>query len=62
MEEFVWKKNADPTPAPPLQGRGVHSKWDGVSKEVIRNISPPPKSPSPLGEGIGVRLLGIDIL
>ena len=26
MEDFVWGKNADPTPAPPLQGRGVNSK------------------------------------
>ena len=26
MEDFVWGKNADPTPAPPLQGLGVNSK------------------------------------
>jgi hypothetical protein len=29
---------------------------NSVAKKVIRNDSLPPKSPSPLGEGIGVRL------
>ena len=37
----VWIKNADPTPAHPLQGRGAHSKCDSVLKEVIHNDSPP---------------------
>jgi hypothetical protein len=31
---------------------------DNVPKKVIHYNSPPPKSPSPLGEGIGVRLWG----
>jgi len=40
LKHCVWIKNADPTPAPPLQGLGAHSKCDSVSREVINNDSP----------------------
>ncbi len=51
-------KDTVPTPSPPLQGRGVVSKRDCVLNEAVHDASPSLKSPSPLGEGIGVRLWG----
>ena len=34
-------KNTDPTPTPPLQGRGVHSKWDRISNKSHATIPRP---------------------
>ena len=31
-------KDTVPTPSPPLQGRGVVSKWDGVLNEAVRDV------------------------
>ena len=44
-------KDTVPTPSPPLQGRGVVSKWDGVLNEAVRDVSPPPQGRGVISNG-----------
>ena len=59
--------DTDPTPAPPLQGRGkkqpLITKGGSVeismkSLQITAHFPAPLTFPSPLGEGLGVRLWG----
>ncbi len=62
LKKLCGKKTL--TPPLPLPYRGGESTANGIvfQKKSYATFLRPKVPPSPIGEGIGVRLLGIDIL